>query len=162
MSTFSIIDTSFTESSQLIALPVILYLLKDNESIQTLCANQQLNMVLLLGSVFISKTNFQASVYLLITFIIVHLLGNCNSSSQVEVEEEFKPLENEDIQPAGDYNLSFNYNARGSESEIPPLASNSYTMTTENNVNQEPSNQPMEVFDPEGFSNDDSDNFQTF
>lgn len=173
--TFSFIETPFNESSQLIALPVILYILKDNQSIKTLCSNSQLNMAILLASVFVSKTNFQASVYLMLTFIMLHLLGNCSESSNSV--EEFKPLnKDEDFQQAEVSEL-VNYDLKGSNTrDVYPNSSNQYLIQNNdgniveesNNLlmnQQEVSNQPetqtSEMDEVMGFS-DDIDNFESF
>lgn len=159
--TLSFIETPFSESSQLIALPVILYILKDNESVRTLCSNSQLEMGLLLGSVFISKTNFQASVYLMITFIMLRLLGNCNSP----VKEEFQGVSDDDINEPADVSMAYDYDQKGSLAEIIPQSNNLYVQNIDsNNVepSNEPSNEPLtEEMEPMGFD-DSSENFQSF
>lgn len=140
---FSFIETPLTESSQLIALPVILYILKDNESIKSLCSNSQLNMGLLLGSVFISKTNFQASVYLMMTFIMLHLLGNCNSEIKKEAYEGRNQDEMEEN--GSEYPQSYDYDAKGTLDEVFPQNTNSYMMSQNDSFNNvEPSNAPQE------------------
>lgn len=173
--TFSFIETPFSESSQLIALPVILYILKDNESVKTLCSNSNLNMAILLASVFISKTNFQASVYLMLTFIMLHLLGNCSDSHSHKAIEEFKPLnESEDFQEA-EVSQLMNYDLKGNESQVSPMSSNQYMipnnsaiveentsmLNNEQEVSNEPVPQSSEMNEIMGFS-DDLDNFESF
>lgn len=166
--TFSFIEVPFSESSQLIALPVILYILKDNESVKTLCSNSQLEMGLLLSSVFISKTNFQASVYLMITFIMLRLLGNCNSS--VSVKEEFKGMNEDDMNETADLSLAYDYDQKGSLSEVIPQSNNLYVQNIHPELNSsvdssmepstEPSNEPMEM-EPMGFD-DSTESYQSF
>lgn len=136
--TFSFIETPFTESSQLIALPVILYILKDNESIKTLCSNSQLEMALLLGAVFISKTNFQASVYLMITFIMLRLLGNCKNP----VNEEFQPVSSDDMNETADLSLAYDYDQKGTVADVVPDSNNLYMQNINSVDSIEPSSEP--------------------
>jgi hypothetical protein len=164
---FSFVETPFAESSQLIALPVILYILKDNESIKSLCLNSQLEIALLLSSVLISKTNFQASVYLMLTFIMIRLLGNCNNSS---VTEEFKGISDDDTNETADLSQAFTYDQKGSTDEVIPQSNNLY-MQNINDIepseeastepSAEPSAEPDEQLQVEGF-NSDFDNYQSF
>lgn len=164
--TLSFIEAPFSESSQLIALPVILYILKDNESVKTLCSNSQLEMGLLLGSVFISKTNFQASVYLMITFIMLRLLGNCSST----VKEEFQGINEDDMNETADLSLAYDYDQKGTFSEVVPQSNNLYVQNINPELNtsmdssvepsNEPSNEPMEM-EPMGFD-DSTESYQAF
>ena len=64
------------DSCNIITLPILLYLLKDNVDLSEMSQNFTLNASILILSMLVSKKNFQASVYLMFTFIFLQVLGS--------------------------------------------------------------------------------------
>jgi hypothetical protein len=76
------------DSCNIIGLPIILYLLKDSIDVSGMSENFSLNACILISSMLISKKNFQASVYLMFTFVLLQILGK--NLSSVNVSENFE------------------------------------------------------------------------
>lgn len=116
-----------SSAEHLVMLPVMMYVLKDSLNINKLCKSYLLNILLLVAIMVMSKKNFQASVYFMFAFVIMHAFSTPSSCSPRKIEEGFAPID-DSASSSSSYPMAYTVDHKGSSDDVPPESPSAYML----------------------------------